>query len=50
MSPGIMAGLADAFSESDLPWNVDLVDWANTPESFRAIVEKKAHVLAARTI
>jgi type I restriction enzyme S subunit len=32
--------LAEAFSESDLPWRVDLVDWATTGEAFRAIIER----------
>lgn len=34
------AALADDFSESDLPWKVDLVDWATTSESFRKIIER----------
>jgi type I restriction enzyme S subunit len=32
--------LADAFAESDLPWKVDVVDWATTSESFRKIIER----------
>jgi type I restriction enzyme S subunit len=35
---GVRAGLEDAFSESDLPWRVDVVDWATTSATFRAIV------------
>ena len=34
LSLGRMAALAEAFSESDLPWKVDLVDWASTSERF----------------
>ncbi len=34
------AALADDFSESDLPWKVDVVDWATTGESFRKIIER----------
>jgi type I restriction enzyme S subunit len=34
------AALADDFSESDLPWKVDVVDWATTSESFRTIIER----------
>lgn len=34
------ASLADDFSESDLPWKVDVVDWASTGESFRKIIER----------
>ncbi|MDR1163756.1 MAG: nucleotidyltransferase domain-containing protein, partial [Candidatus Accumulibacter sp.] len=36
----VSASLADDFSESDLPWKVDVVDWASTSESFRKIVER----------
>lgn len=36
----LYAYLSDAFSESDLPWRVDIVDWATTSESFRKIIEK----------
>lgn len=32
------AAMAEEFSESDLPWKVDLVDWASTSESFRNII------------
>jgi len=34
----VRAALADDFSESDLPWKVDVVDWATTSESFRKII------------
>lgn len=36
----ISAALADDFSESDLPWKVDIVDWAATSEAFRKIIER----------
>lgn len=32
------AALAEAFSESDLPWRVDVVDWARASEDFRRII------------
>ncbi|MGH8526438.1 MAG: restriction endonuclease subunit S, partial [Gammaproteobacteria bacterium] len=32
--------LRDAFSESSLPYKVDVVDWATTSESFRKIIER----------
>ncbi len=32
--------LAEDFSESDLPWKVDIVDWAETSETFRKIIER----------
>jgi predicted nucleotidyltransferase len=31
--------LADAFSESDLPFRVDIVDYSNATPEFRAIVD-----------
>lgn len=34
----LQAQLAEAFDESDLPWRVDLVDWATTAEAFRALM------------
>ena len=37
----ISAALNDAFSESDLPWKVDIVDWANTSSLFRALIEQE---------
>lgn len=41
----VLASLADDFSESDLPWRVDVVDWANTRESFRKIIAQDKVVL-----
>ncbi len=40
-----MADLRDAFSDSDLPFKVDLVDWAATKENFRKIIKKGYVVL-----
>jgi len=34
-----MADLADDFTESDLPFKVDLVDWATTSPRFRKVIE-----------
>lgn len=36
----IDARLAEDFSESDLPWRVDVVDWATTQPAFRKIIER----------
>ncbi len=36
----VMAALADEFSESDLPWRVDVVDWAVMGEAFRRVIER----------
>ena len=33
-----LAALKDAFAESNLPFRVDIVDWATTSAEFRAIV------------
>ncbi len=35
----VVAALADDFAESDLPWKVDIVDWATTDSVFRTIIE-----------
>ncbi|MFO0691314.1 MAG: nucleotidyltransferase domain-containing protein [Myxococcota bacterium] len=35
-----LAALRDAFAESDLPFRVDVVDWATTDEGFRRIIER----------
>lgn len=35
----VRAALAEAFSQSDLPWKVDIVDWATTGEPLRKIIE-----------
>ena len=36
----VYAALLDDFEQSDLPWRVDVVDWATTAESFRRIIEQ----------
>ncbi|MCD6045778.1 MAG: hypothetical protein K0R48_941 [Gammaproteobacteria bacterium] len=41
----ISAALNEAFSESDLPWKVDIVDWANTTPSFRKLIEQEKVIL-----
>jgi len=41
----VRAALADHFSESDLPWKVDVVDWATTSEAFRRIIEMEKVVV-----
>lgn len=42
-----LANLREAFSESDLPWKVDIVDWATTSASFREIIEQNYVTLQA---
>lgn len=39
------SALVDAFSESDLPWKVDIIDWATTSERFRGIIKKNKVVI-----
>ena len=36
----VSASLHDDFSESDLPYKVDVVDWATTSASFRTIIAR----------
>jgi predicted nucleotidyltransferase len=36
-----MRKLKSAFEKSDLPFRVDVVDWAATKKNFRKIIEKK---------
>lgn len=36
----VSGALREDFSESDLPWRVDIVDWATTSETFRRIIEQ----------
>ena len=40
MSFEVSGALREDFSESDLPWRVDIVDWATTSETFRRIIEQ----------
>ena len=41
----LLAEVAEAFSESDLPWKVDLVDWATTSERFRQVIAEQKLIL-----
>ena len=38
---GQMVALKAAFTNSNLPFRVDIVDWASTSESFRKVIERK---------
>ncbi|MDD6910520.1 nucleotidyltransferase family protein [Actinobacillus minor] len=42
------ADLVDAFSESDLPWKVDIVDWALLTENFKHVVQSQYMVVQSR--
>jgi type I restriction enzyme S subunit len=39
------AALAEAFSESDLPWKVDIVDLSTVDPSFRELIERDRVVI-----
>lgn len=41
----LLAEVAEAFSESDLPWKVDLVDWATTSERFQQVIAEQSLTL-----
>lgn len=41
------ADLADAFSESDLPWKVDLVDWRLISDEFKRLIEERYLIVQA---
>jgi predicted nucleotidyltransferase len=45
MSLGLYGDLKEDFSESDLPFRVDILDWASTSDSFRRIVERDKVVI-----
>lgn len=45
LSPDVLAALNEAFAESDLPWKVDVVDWARMSDAFRRIVERDKVIL-----
>ena len=42
-----LAALENDFSESDLPFKVDVVDWASTNAAFRRIIDQE-HVVLLR--
>lgn len=37
--------LREAFSESNLPFRVDIIDWAEISESFRKIIQEKSELI-----
>jgi len=40
-----LAYLRDSFSESNLPFKVDVVDWSRISKDFKDIIEKKFEVI-----
>lgn len=45
LSTAVLASLRNAFSESNLPFKVDVVDWASASEAFRAIIASAPAIL-----
>ena len=45
-----MAIIKEAFDESDLPIRVDVVDWAETSETFRKIIEQDKVVIQEKLL
>jgi type I restriction enzyme S subunit len=41
----VLGALADDFTDSNLPYKVDVVDWATTSESFRKIIQQDKVVI-----
>ena len=41
LSASVMADVRDAFRESDLPFKVDVLEWATTAGIFRRIIEQE---------
>lgn len=48
LSLEIRARLEEAFSESELPWKVDVLDWALTEIIFRKIIQKQSFPIKNR--
>jgi len=49
LSLSVMAELMDAFQESELPFKVDVVDWATVQPSFRRAIESSKVVVKRRS-
>jgi hypothetical protein len=47
LSFDVSGGMKEDFSESDLPFRVDILDWAVTQDNFRDIVERDKVVVQA---
>ena len=45
LSIAVHANLVDDFSESDLPYKVDVIDWATTDAAFRQIIQRSSVVV-----
>ena len=45
LSIAVHGNLVDDFSESDLPYKVDVIDWATTDSAFRQIIKRNCIVV-----
>jgi len=45
INPLTMALLRESFSESGLPFKVDIIDWATTSETFRELIKKHYEII-----
>lgn len=45
LSIGTLAALSEAFSDSDLPWKVDIVDGVSISDNFRRRIEERYVVI-----
>ena len=45
----VLAGLNDAFSDSDLPFSVDVLDWASIDENFRRLIYEGSVVIQPKS-
>ena len=45
INSSLFGDLREAFSESDIPYKVDIVDWASTKEYFRKIIDQNNEII-----
>jgi predicted nucleotidyltransferase len=45
LTMGVLAALTEEFSESDLPYKVDIVDWATTDKAFRERIRAACSII-----
>ena len=50
MDSRTLAALKDAFAESNLPFCVDVIDWAVTSEMFKGIIEGAFEVVVSGSV
>ncbi len=50
LTASVLADMREAFRESDLPFKVDVVDWAATRDSFRRIIAQEFVLLREEVV